>query len=238
MSSLKLHISWKNWQLPYPEREIVTSWSRVHPELEKRLYTDDDNKDLLIAYFPWFLATYNDYPYDIQKADAMRYFYLYLYGGIYSDADYEIFKRIPQSIFKSNCLVARKEDSVTNFLMFGNGGRGFWGYVISKLTEAHRICMYDINKKIKNVFLSTGPTFLSSCYRNYQGSSKPTILDARDFDPYSRHSYAIAPKTLRSMMVGRSSVENTLKQVDLPEELLERLHSCYGIHWRCSRWLR
>ena len=37
--------------------------------------------------YPWFLKTYTSYPYDIQRVDAVRYFILHKYGGIYIDLD-------------------------------------------------------------------------------------------------------------------------------------------------------
>jgi mannosyltransferase OCH1-like enzyme len=38
---------------------------------------------LIASKFPWFLSTFKSYPYGIQRADALRYFVLYEYGGIY-----------------------------------------------------------------------------------------------------------------------------------------------------------
>jgi len=38
---------------------------------------------LIATKFPWFLDTYKSYPYGIQRADALRYFVLYEYGGVY-----------------------------------------------------------------------------------------------------------------------------------------------------------
>jgi len=35
----------------------------------------------------WFLETFDAYPYPIQRADAIRYFVLHHYGGIYIDLD-------------------------------------------------------------------------------------------------------------------------------------------------------
>ena len=37
--------------------------------------------------YPWFLSTYISYPYDIQRVDAIRYFILHKYGGVYVDLD-------------------------------------------------------------------------------------------------------------------------------------------------------
>lgn len=38
---------------------------------------------LIAEKFPWFLDTWFKYPYNIQRADVLRYFVLYEYGGIY-----------------------------------------------------------------------------------------------------------------------------------------------------------
>jgi hypothetical protein len=38
---------------------------------------------LIADKFPWFVDTYRSYPHNIQRADVLRYFVLYEYGGIY-----------------------------------------------------------------------------------------------------------------------------------------------------------
>lgn len=40
-----------------------------------------------IVRYPWFLETFDGYPYPIQRADAIRYFVLHHFGGIYIDLD-------------------------------------------------------------------------------------------------------------------------------------------------------
>jgi len=37
--------------------------------------------------YPWFLETFDSYPYNIERADVIRYFALYHFGGIYLDLD-------------------------------------------------------------------------------------------------------------------------------------------------------
>jgi len=37
--------------------------------------------------FPWFLHVFDAYPYNIQRADVIRYFALAYYGGTYLDLD-------------------------------------------------------------------------------------------------------------------------------------------------------
>jgi mannosyltransferase OCH1-like enzyme len=42
---------------------------------------------LTVARYPWFLETFDGYVYPIQRADAIRYFVLHHFGGIYIDLD-------------------------------------------------------------------------------------------------------------------------------------------------------
>lgn len=49
---------------------------------------------LLQDHYPWFLPTYLAYPYHIQRVDAIRYFLLYHYGGVYIDLDMGCRKRL------------------------------------------------------------------------------------------------------------------------------------------------
>ncbi len=49
---------------------------------------------VLQKHFPDFLPTYLAYPYQIQRADAIRYFILYHHGGVYIDLDMGCRKRL------------------------------------------------------------------------------------------------------------------------------------------------
>mmetsp|Transcript_5029 Transcript_5029/g.16141 ORF Transcript_5029/g.16141 Transcript_5029/m.16141 type:complete len:364 (-) Transcript_5029:173-1264(-) len=51
------------------------------------LWSDDANRRLVQTFFPSFLSTYDGYDSHIKRVDAARYFYLYLFGGVYIDLD-------------------------------------------------------------------------------------------------------------------------------------------------------
>ena len=51
------------------------------------LWTDEGNRDLVARHFPSFLGLFDGYDLPIQRADAARYFYMWLYGGVYIDLD-------------------------------------------------------------------------------------------------------------------------------------------------------
>jgi hypothetical protein len=51
------------------------------------LWTDSTSRHFVARHYPSFLATFDSYAYPIQRADAIRYFVLHRFGGIYMDLD-------------------------------------------------------------------------------------------------------------------------------------------------------
>ncbi|KAJ1554180.1 hypothetical protein HK096_004705, partial [Nowakowskiella sp. JEL0078] len=84
--------SWKTEDIP--ERFIgwTKSWKQINPDYAYVLWTDISNRQLVESDFPWFLSTYDNLPRAIHRADAVRYCYMYKYGGIYADIDVEALK--------------------------------------------------------------------------------------------------------------------------------------------------
>lgn len=52
-----------------------------------QLWTDAKSRELIATEYPWFLNTFDNYTQPIQRADAIRYFVLAHFGGIYIDLD-------------------------------------------------------------------------------------------------------------------------------------------------------
>lgn len=60
----------------------------LHSNYEKHFYwTDDNGREFLMLNYPWFISTWDSYETAVQKADALRYFVLHHYGGIFLDMD-------------------------------------------------------------------------------------------------------------------------------------------------------
>ena len=47
-----------------------------------RLWTDEDNYNLIKDHYAWFLDTYESLPKPVMKADSARYLYMYHIGGL------------------------------------------------------------------------------------------------------------------------------------------------------------
>ena len=63
--------------------------------IEYKMWSKKDCELLLVDKYPEYIDLYNEFRYDIQRADFIRYIILYEYGGIYIDCDV---------IFLKNCL--------------------------------------------------------------------------------------------------------------------------------------
>ena len=50
-----------------------------------RLWTDEDNYNLIKDHYAWFLDTYESLPKPVMKADSARYLYMYHIGGTSQD---------------------------------------------------------------------------------------------------------------------------------------------------------
>ncbi|KAL1958999.1 hypothetical protein VTO42DRAFT_3240 [Malbranchea cinnamomea] len=66
---------------------IIHRTHKTNPQYTQYFWTDESARDFIKDWFSWFLPTYDSYPFAIQRVDALRYFLLWFYGGIYLDLD-------------------------------------------------------------------------------------------------------------------------------------------------------
>ncbi|KAI8806337.1 nucleotide-diphospho-sugar transferase [Cladochytrium replicatum] len=83
------HQSWKNAEVPPRMVAWSSTWKKLNPDYEYKLWTDEGNLELCRTHFPWFLPTFEALPKNILRADVSRYMYMYQYGGVYADLDVE-----------------------------------------------------------------------------------------------------------------------------------------------------
>lgn len=86
--------TWKTTTLPKHWQASQDAIKRHLPYWDYRLMTDTDNLAFVKQYFPDFLETFEGFEYPIQRADAIRYMWLYVKGGVYLDLDLEIVTNI------------------------------------------------------------------------------------------------------------------------------------------------
>jgi mannosyltransferase OCH1-like enzyme len=139
-----------------------------------QLWTDDKARSFLAAEYPWFLDGWDNYPFPIQRADAIRYFVLYHYGGIYLDMDtvcHEAFPidQIESNTVTHNCLFeGTLPTGVTNDIMISSARHPAFERATKLLPVSYRLTWWWAKMQpYAAIMLSTGPLFISLALADY-----------------------------------------------------------------------
>ncbi len=182
----QIHQTWKNEQVPEHLEAYVQSWRDHHPDWHYTLWTDDMNRDFIATHYPSFLPVYDRYPSAIQKVDAVRYFILFQYGGIFVDLDFECLRHTG-SLLKDAAFVAGKEPAehalshqkeyiISNAFMAAASGAPFLQNICDTLQQ-NNYYRYA-NEPGFNVILDcAGPFMLSRAYEQYHNKEEVRILE-------------------------------------------------------------
>jgi inositol phosphorylceramide mannosyltransferase catalytic subunit len=137
---------------------------------EYMLWTDATSREFIAQKYHWFLDTFDSYPYAIQRADAIRYFVLHHYGGVYMDLDIGCVRRMDPLLVFPVVLPRTVPVGVSNDLMFAEKEHPFMAQTI------HNLVTFDHNWILNypTVMFSTGPMFLSAQYGLYSSSQPLT----------------------------------------------------------------
>ena len=134
------------------------------------LWTDASAREFISQHYSWFLDTFDGYTYPIQRADVIRYFVLYHYGGIYVDLDIGCLRPMDPLLVHPVILPRTKPVGVSNDLMFAEKHHPFMAQTI------HSLMKFDFSWVLNypTVMFSTGPMFLSTQYGTYTSNHPPT----------------------------------------------------------------
>ena len=104
-----IHQSWKTTEVPqdiYPHH-WQKSWRDLNPDWTYRLWTDEDNQNLVASDYPQFLDFYESLDAGIKKADFCRFLYLHRFGGLYVDMDYICLKEMTPLLYGASIVIGR-----------------------------------------------------------------------------------------------------------------------------------
>ncbi|MFE0451736.1 glycosyltransferase [Streptomyces sp. NPDC058914] len=177
-----IHQTWKDADVPAHWKEWADSWRRHHPGWGYRLWTDADNRAFLQEHYPWFLPVYDGYADSIMRADAIRYFLLDHFGGLYVDLDFECLRPVDEILDGQELVLGCEPQAHTGLLLarrrglsriVGNAfiasrpGHPFWAHVHRQLVGAH---------KLPGALDVTGPFFLTRAIDSAPDPASITIL--------------------------------------------------------------
>ncbi|KAH8830448.1 MIPC synthase [Flagelloscypha sp. PMI_526] len=177
-----LHQTWKTDVLPERWQPVSQTCKDLMPDYDYMLWTDASARQFISEHYPWFLDTFDHYPYNIQRADSIRYFVLHHYGGIYIDLDIGCLRPLDSLLPYPVILPKTIPVGVSNDLMFAEKEHPFLAQTI------HNLATFDHNWLINypTVMFSTGPMFLSAQYAIYTSSHPGSV---RILPNYFTHYY-------------------------------------------------
>lgn len=155
-----LHQTYKNASIPPVWQEAQASCLALHQEQggwEYKLWTDEMSAEFIHDEYPWFYETFVNYRYPIQRADAIRYFVLAHFGGVYVDLD-DGCNRALEPLLSYPAFVRRTiPTGISNDVMGAVPQHPFFMRVIEEISSYDRSWVLPYI----TVMGSTGPLFLS-----------------------------------------------------------------------------
>lgn len=150
------------------------SFRRLNPHYAHLLWDDIDNRNFIAKYYPWFLSIYDAYPREIYRADAVRYFFLYQFGGLYADMDTECLRPVDPLFESGDVWLGRMgndrhfSQSIPNAIMASRPFQEFWLLAIYLLVENAE--GLDARAPRIGPETMTGPILLKRAYDTYMGA--------------------------------------------------------------------
>eukprot|EP00040_Diaphanoeca_grandis_P014785 m.75129 g.75129 ORF g.75129 m.75129 type:complete len:367 (-) comp24740_c0_seq3:246-1346(-) len=162
-----IHQTYKTEVLPDHWKHSPEMWKATHPTWKYMFWTDEKNREFITKHYNWFLKQYDAYPNNIQRADAIRYFILYHYGGVYADFDVQPLRSIEPMLMGTECVVGETPNiGITNAFMAATLKSPFYFHVMTQLSvNAHPLA--GALSRHWEILQSTGPTFLWKIYAQY-----------------------------------------------------------------------
>jgi len=186
-----IHQVWINdtWIDPSLKRDVpeewkksIKEWKHNHPDWTYILWTDELVLSYLEKKWPNYIDFYKNYEYLIQRADMIRYFILYDFGGVYCDLDLYPTENIEKYLTNSSdyFVYSANNNTFTNALMISKGNSPIFLEIFKELKKP--LPWWAIGKHLK-VIKSTGPLMLHKSLKDTLHIY--SVLPKKKFNPYS-----------------------------------------------------
>ncbi|KAI9847834.1 MAG: hypothetical protein M1837_001727 [Sclerophora amabilis] len=184
-----IHQTYINESLPAHWKGAQQSCIDLHDDYEYKLWTDAKSREFIANEYPWFIDTFDNYDYPIQRADAIRYFVLAHFGGVYIDLDDGCNRRLDPLLSYPAWVRRTVPTGISNDVLGAVPQHPFFLRVIESLQN------YNHNWQVPyiTVMYSTGPLFLSVVWKEYirwginNEQGRVRILMP---DHYNKHSWS------------------------------------------------
>ena len=156
-----IHRTYKSLTIPPQWWRAYSTCVDKNPGYTQYFWTDDTAREFIKTQFPWFLHTYDSYPFAIQRVDALRYFLLWTYGGVYLDLDISCRRSLDPLLRPAAAFFPRTWPyGVSNDIMASTPGHPLIVKAALSLHDNANNGKFRISKYI-TVLFTTGPMFLN-----------------------------------------------------------------------------
>jgi mannosyltransferase OCH1-like enzyme len=200
----KLHMIWvgNTLQPDYVKKNFL-KWKELMPDWECFLWTDKDLENLDKSIFPIDLINTCEIP--AQKADILRYFLIYNFGGIYVDCDITPYKSLEPIVqFQKSFVVCHDLNVTWEYIAIGFFASSPKHVILKEVCE--KVLLVELNtsdvhmktgpRLFGSVVLNSGKEFsllpIESFYRNLKGETKITgeIREEDEEERFGNHFFA------------------------------------------------
>lgn len=188
-----IHQTYKSTSIPEVWKSGQQRCVDLHPDYQYILWTDEMAREFIAEEYPWFLPTWDNYRYPIQRADAIRYFALVYYGGVYVDLDDGCQRRLDPLLTVPAFVRKTIPTGISNDVMGSVPRHPFFLKAIDSLNRYNRNWIVPYI----TIMYSTGPLFLSVIWKQYKRwgvpeAGKVRILMPEDYKASSNSFFSIA----------------------------------------------
>eukprot|EP00475_Leptophrys_vorax_P033220 TRINITY_DN51999_c0_g1_i1.p1 TRINITY_DN51999_c0_g1~~TRINITY_DN51999_c0_g1_i1.p1 ORF type:complete len:364 (+),score=63.11 TRINITY_DN51999_c0_g1_i1:28-1092(+) len=244
-----VHQSWKSTEVPsltiadgreFDYHKWIRSWSSLNEHWEYMFWTDQDNDKLFETHprLEPYKSTFFQHG-GVTRSDYARYAYLYLYGGVYADIDFECLRPF-DPIAKSFDLFLSSEPTdqtmalfnepqmACNAIMGSKAFHPFWLKVLDDIKSSieKNDCGHPVN--------CSGPRMLQRVYMQY-------VSEAWEDHPVtmlpSQYFYPERTAWNEKIRKGCQRLEEEGKYICRKSEGAEIWNSFAVHHWACT-WCR
>lgn len=180
-----IHQIWGGGPLPKHLQILSETWKRDYPDWKYEFWDDERVNKFVLEHYPKYYQQFIDFPYGVQRWDAVRYLILNKMGGMYVDFDIESIRSIESTVQHENCCFAldpdshrrseKKELMLNNALMLSISGHWFMRKII-KTIFSNKTINNDNRPKHIQVFTSAGPWMLVDLYNGLAEVEKEDIF--------------------------------------------------------------
>lgn len=164
-------IWWSSSQPRQNEAAWMKSWSSTHPGWLHVLWRESDLRPFMAQHHPKALPLFDSFAHIINKIDMVRYFILWIHGGLYVDIDFEALSSMEPQLESHGLAVLdspwKNIEDVQNSMIASRPNHPFWLVVFSVLEERSSNC----NAFSCDVMNTTGPGALSEAVRRFPSGS-------------------------------------------------------------------